>query len=54
MSRLLIEIRKHKWIENEKLGQEIGFATAVYDWINKYGYTGKQFHLGTTEAKNIR
>lgn len=33
----LLEIRKHKWIESEKLGQEIGFATAALNWINTYG-----------------
>ncbi len=31
------EIRDHKWLESEKSGQEVGFATAAYDWINKYG-----------------
>ena len=31
------EIRKHKWIESEKQGREIGFATAAVDWIKKYG-----------------
>lgn len=33
----LMEIRKHKWIESEKCGQEIGFATAAMDWIKKHG-----------------
>ncbi len=49
----LIEIRKHKWIESEKLGQEIGFATAAYDWINKYGYAWKQFRLDVEDSKNV-
>ena len=49
----LIEIRKHKWIESEKLGQEIGFATAAYDWINKYGYTWKQFHRDEEDSKHV-
>ena len=31
------EIYKHKWIESEKAGREIGFATAAYDWITRYG-----------------
>ncbi len=33
----LEEIRKHKWIESEKAGCEIGFATAAVDWVKKYG-----------------
>lgn len=49
----LIEIRKHKWLESEKLGREIGFATAAHDWINKYGYTWKQFRLDVEDTKNI-
>jgi len=40
------EIRKHKWIESEKLGREIGFATAALDWIKKYGNSWSQFYLG--------
>ena len=34
----LSEIRKHKWLESEKIGEEVGFATAALDWINKYGH----------------
>jgi hypothetical protein len=34
---VLQEIRKHKWIESEKAGREIGFATAAYDWICRHG-----------------
>jgi len=37
------EIRKHKWIESEKAGQEIGFATAAFDWISRYGEAWLQF-----------
>lgn len=33
------EIYKHKWIESEKAGHEIGFASAAYDWITQYGET---------------
>ncbi len=33
----LMEIRKHKWIESEKQGREIGFATAAVDWVKRYG-----------------
>lgn len=31
------EIRKHKWFQSEKVGYEIGFATAAIDWIKNYG-----------------
>ena len=30
------EILKHKWIESEKQGQDIGFQRALLDWICKH------------------
>lgn len=30
------EILKHKWIESEKAGYDIGFERAHTDWIVKY------------------
>jgi hypothetical protein len=30
------EILKHKWIESEKKGYDIGFDEALFDWIIKY------------------
>jgi len=30
------EILRHKWIESEKAGYDIGFEHALMDWIVKY------------------
>ena len=30
------EILKHKWIESEKAGRDIGFEQALVDWIVKH------------------
>jgi hypothetical protein len=30
------EILKHKWIESEKAGYDIGFERALTDWICKH------------------
>lgn len=30
------EILRHKWIESEKIGRDIGFEKALLDWILKY------------------
>ena len=30
------EILRHKWIESEKSGRDIGFEKALLDWIIKY------------------
>jgi len=30
------EILRHKWIESERLGYDIGFERALLDWIRKH------------------
>jgi len=30
------EILRHKWIESEKIGHDIGFERALTDWIMKH------------------
>jgi hypothetical protein len=30
------EVLKHKWLESEKKGYDIGYNTALIDWILKY------------------
>jgi len=30
------EILVHKWIESEKAGRDIGFETALIDWMEKH------------------
>lgn len=30
------EILKHKWIESEKAGLDIGFEKALLDWVQNY------------------
>ena len=30
------EIFRHKWIESEKKGQDIGFDKALMEWVVKY------------------
>ena len=50
------EILRHKWIESEKVGQDIGFEKALLDWIVKYRSAWRekrQRHTPqTAEAKN--
>lgn len=30
------EIQKHKWIESEKCGRDIGFESALLDWLKEH------------------
>lgn len=43
------EILKHKWIESEKAGSDIGFEKALLDWILKYRSSWR--NKRTKEAK---
>jgi hypothetical protein len=43
------EILKHKWIESEKAGADIGFEKALLDWIVKYRSSWR--NKRTKEAK---
>ena len=37
------EILKHKWIESEKAGFDIGFNKALMSWIMNYRTDWKQY-----------
>ena len=39
------EIEKHKWIESEKAGYDIGYERAAEDWLNRYSELWMQKHL---------
>jgi hypothetical protein len=36
------EILRHKWIESEKQGRDIGFEKALLDWMLKHRSTWRQ------------
>jgi hypothetical protein len=38
----LDEILKHKWIESEKAGKDIGFERALMDWVHKHRTTWRE------------
>ncbi len=39
------EINRHKWIESEKAGHDIGFDKAAEDWIKRYSSAWLQYHV---------
>jgi hypothetical protein len=47
------EILKHKWIESEKAGKDIGFEKALLDWIVKHrsSWREKRMRESKTEVK---
>lgn len=36
------EILRHKWIESEKAGHDVGFERALLDWIVKHRSTWRK------------
>jgi hypothetical protein len=40
------EILRHKWLESEKVGHDIGFERALLDWIVKYRSNWRQQRKG--------
>lgn len=50
------EILKHKWIESEKAGYDIGFEHALTDWIikhrSKWRKSRQHLHSSSISANN--
>jgi hypothetical protein len=40
------EILRHKWIESEKVGRDIGFEKALLDWVIFHRTNWKKQRLG--------
>jgi hypothetical protein len=43
------EILKHKWIESEKQGHDIGFEKALVDWVSRYRTAWRRHRQQTLE-----
>jgi hypothetical protein len=41
------EILRHKWIESEKQGRDIGFEKALLDWMLKHRTPWRQFRASS-------
>jgi len=39
------EISRHRWIESEKAGYDIGFEKASIDWLEKFSAAWMQYHM---------
>jgi hypothetical protein len=45
------EILKHKWIESEKAGTDIGFEKALLDWIVKHRSNWREKRMKENRAE---
>jgi hypothetical protein len=46
------EILRHKWIESEKAGRDIGFEQALTDWIIKHRSNWRRNRQNSAAATN--
>jgi hypothetical protein len=46
------EILRHKWIESEKAGRDIGFERALTDWIIKHRSKWRKTRQAATKSNN--
>jgi hypothetical protein len=47
------EILKHKWIESEKAGKDIGFEKALLDWIVKHRSSWRERRMKARTEKSV-
>jgi len=46
------EILKHKWLESERLGHDIGFERALLDWIRKHRESWRTARRSTSTSSS--
>lgn len=39
------EINRHRWIESEKSGRDIGFEQASIDWLERFSKAWMDYHM---------
>jgi hypothetical protein len=47
------EVLKHKWIESEKAGSDIGFEKALLDWIVKHRSSWRERRVRETRPTKV-
>ncbi len=43
--RVVDEINRHRWIESERAGQDIGFEQASTDWLERFSKAWMDYHI---------
>jgi len=43
--KVVEEINRHRWIESEKSGYDIGFEKASLDWLEKFSKAWMHYHM---------
>ena len=43
--KVVEEINRHRWIESEKAGYDIGFEQAAEDWLKRFSKAWMNYHM---------
>lgn len=43
--KVVEEINRHRWIESEKTGCDIGFERASTDWLERFSQAWMDYHM---------
>ena len=49
--KVIAEINRHKWLESEIAGYDIGFEAAAEDWLRKHASAWIKYHLKISSKK---
>ena len=50
--KVIAEIKRHKWLESEIAGYDIGFAKAAEDWLKRYAAAWQAYHANRKKSKS--
>ena len=48
--KAIAEINRHKWLESEIVGYDIGFEAAAEDWLKKHAAAWIKYHAKKSPA----
>lgn len=49
--KVIAEINRHKWLESEIAGYDIGFEAAAEDWLRKHASAWIKYHFKISSNK---
>ena len=49
--KVIDEINRHKWLESEIAGYDIGYQAAAEDWLRKHATAWVTYHLKNKKSK---
>jgi hypothetical protein len=52
--KVIEEINRHKWLESEIAGYDIGFEAATEDWLKRHAAAWVAYHSGRTPKHSVK